>query len=432
LCNDTGPYAVNLLKRRMKRPVFPLSLAATAALILLSFSGCLKNNITRTYTVMEPVLKSKSVVLEQVKADDPEPLVTAGKIYIRGNYLFVNELNKGVHIINNADPAHPRSVSFIPIPGNVDIAVSGDYLYADMFADMLTINIEDPVNAYLSSVTANVFPERIYAGSSFLPDTSMVVVDWIRKEITVQVDDQRPDICAGCVFDLAANSGPAKAPIPGIGGSMARFAVVNRSLYTVNNSSLGVYDITDAARPEIKNNISLGWGIETIYPFENRLFVGSNTGVFIFNIDDPANPKTEGTFSHATACDPVVADHDYAFVTLRSGTACSRASNQLDILDISDVLQPKLLKTYDFSNPHGLGKDGNLLFICDGNQGLKIYDATDVLDLKLIKHIKDMPAFDVIPWNNNLILTSATGLYQFDYSNRNNIRLQSVIKTGAK
>lgn len=384
---------------------------------------------------MEPVLQSKSVVLDHVKSDMPAPLVTAGKIYIRGKYLFINELNKGIHIVDNADPDDPRFVSFIPIPGNVDIAVSGNYLYADMFTDMLTINIEDPRDARLESVTANVFPERIYQGSGFRPDTSMVVVDWVIKEVSVPVSDVGPGNCLNClVYDAAfatANSGP-KAAIPGIGGSMARFAVVNRNLYTVNNTSLGVFDITEAAHPEKKNNISLGWGIETIYPFENRLFVGSNSGMFIFNIDEPANPKAEGTFSHVTACDPVVADHDYAFVTLRTGAACAGISNQLDVLDISDVMQPKLLKTYSFSNPHGLGKDGDLLFICDGSQGLKIYDAADVMDLKLIQHIADIPAFDVIPWNNNLILTSTAGLYQFDYSNRSDIRLRSVIKPTVK
>src|SRR5690606_38062999 len=104
--------------------------------------------------------------------------------------------------IDNADPTDPRFISFIPIPGNVDIAVSGNYLYADMFTDMLTINIEDPVNAHLETVTPNVFQERIYAASGFRPDTSMVVVDWILKEVTTPVADPPTGICPTClVYD---------------------------------------------------------------------------------------------------------------------------------------------------------------------------------------------------------------------------------------
>jgi hypothetical protein len=150
--------------------------------------------------------------------------------------------------------------------------------------------------------------------------------------------------------------------------------------------------------------------------------------MFIYNINQPEVPEKEGGFSHAKACDPVVADGKYAFVTLRTGNLCAGTSNQLDVLDITNVLDPQLIKTYSLSNPHGLGIDGDLLFICDGVEGVKIYDATDVRDLKLIKHLQGLTAYDVIPWNGNLIVIGRNGLYQFDYSNRNDIRLLSTIK----
>lgn len=55
----------------------------------------------------------------------------------------------------------------------------------------------------------------------------------------------------------------------GIGGSMARFAVVGDHLYTVNNTSLQLYDISLPADPVKDSEVKLGVGIETIFPYAN-------------------------------------------------------------------------------------------------------------------------------------------------------------------
>lgn len=81
-------------------------------------------------------------------------------------------------------------------------------------------------------------------------------------------------------------------------------------------------------------------------------------------------------------------------------------------------------------NPHGLGIDDDALFVCDGSAGLKIYDATDIS--KISQNLKfqygDITALDVIPFNNVLMMISEDGLYQYDYSDLENITLLSDIK----
>jgi len=79
------------------------------------------------------------------------------------------------------------------------------------------------------------------------------------------------------------------------------------------------------------------------------------------------------------------------------------------------------------TNPFGLAKDGNYLFICDGRDGLKVYDASAVNNLKLLKHIPGMEAYDVIAWNKRLLLVTDKGLRQYDYSDIRNIQLLSTI-----
>ena len=79
------------------------------------------------------------------------------------------------------------------------------------------------------------------------------------------------------------------------------------------------------------------------------------------------------------------------------------------------------------SNPHGLSKDANTIFICDGTGGLKIYNAADVSNLQLIKQITGIETFDVIAFNGNALVVTKDGLYQYDYSDLNNIHLRSKI-----
>jgi hypothetical protein len=177
----------------------------------------------------------------------------------------------------------------------------------------------------------------------------------------------------------------------------------------------------------ISNAISAGWDIETIYPFQSKLFLGSMGGVFIFDISQPENPIQEGTFVHATACDPVIADDSYAYVTLREGTSCGPTDNELQVINIKDLQSPSLIKSYAMTNPQGLTKDNNQLFICDGTDGLKMYDVSDPANAVLKKHISGSETYDAIAWNKDLIVVAKDGLYQYDYSNPGDLVLKSKL-----
>jgi hypothetical protein len=79
------------------------------------------------------------------------------------------------------------------------------------------------------------------------------------------------------------------------------------------------------------------------------------------------------------------------------------------------------------TNPHGLAKDGNLLIICDGRDGLKFYNATDVRNLVLQKHITGLETYDVIAMNGWALVVATDGLYQYDYTSVNNVILISKL-----
>lgn len=218
----------------------------------------------------------------------------------------------------------------------------------------------------------------------------------------------------------------------GQGGSMARFAIKGNYLYVVDNQSLNVLDISNLDDPQFIDKIEIGFGIETIFPFKDNLFLGAQDGMYIYDITNPESPSQTSVYEHITSCDPVVVNDSLAFVTLRNGGSCQTGftEDQLDIIDISDLDYPINLVSHEMTEPYGLGLDSIILFICHGEEGLGIYDVSNIYSLKIVDFKTNISAYDVIPYNKNLLVVGETGFYQYDYSNLNNITLISQILIG--
>lgn len=399
-------------------------------LSILLLNSCVKDNCTNSYSFYVPEYKTSAQVRNNIKSTSATMLHKPGKLFIKGNYLFINDIDRGIHIYDNSNPSSPKPIAFINIPGNMDMAVKGNMLYADLYMDLVAIDITNPLNVQAKYFVDDVFPFRRYI-NGIVQDSSKIITNWIKKDTIINIpckeniDRNNPILFQGGILMLRSSSFVAASPF-GIGGSMARYSIVENSLFTVTDSKLNVFEIK-TEKPQLINKVDIGFGIETVYPFKNKLFIGSNTGMFIYDVSQPGQPVKLGQFNHVLSCDPVIADDDNAFVTLRSGTNCRRGVNQLDVLDIKNLTQPALLKSYDMNNPHGLSKDGNILFVCDGKNGLIVYDATNPTDLKQITHIKNLDTYDVIALNNIAIVVAKDGVYQFDYSNIHAIKQISKI-----
>jgi hypothetical protein len=200
---------------------------------------------------------------------------------------------------------------------------------------------------------------------------------------------------------------------------------------------LKIFDIEDAANPKYypDRNLLVGFNIETIFPMDTLLFIGSRDGMYLYDITEPRFPLFLSQVSHIRSCDPVVAQDNYAYVTLNTNVSnCGNvANNVLNIYDITIPSEPSLKKTLPMNGPTGLGVDGNKLFVCD--RGLKVFNISDPLNIKQIDDLGDIDqvniraAYDVIPMNGLLILVAKEGLFQFDYTGE---RLKFVSKIEIK
>jgi hypothetical protein len=407
-------------------------------LVLASYS-C-KDKIQDTYMVNEPIYLSYADLRSSFHVKSADEIIQPGKIYYKDHFIYVNEYQKGIHVIDNTNPSDPQNLKFIEIPGNVDLAIKDSILYADSYVDLLAIDISNLNDIKEVTRIENAFPYMI-------PDYTVGVVGNVDSqkgivtgyqlvEKTEKVDpannqwNRYPYWSEDKMFvsNMPGNA-VSNANNVGVAGSMARFALYQNFLYAVENSSLKLFDITTPATPVAKTDIYVGWNIETIFPYNDKLFIGSGTGLYIYGLNDPSNPSLISQFRHASSCDPVVVKGDYAYVTLRSGNLCGDAASQLDVIDLTNIEFPVLLKDYPMEEPYGLGIDDSLLFVCDGSAGLKIYNSSDpqAIDSNQIATYPDVNAFDVIPLGEVLLMAGKDGLYQYNYSDPKNITLLSFI-----
>lgn len=426
----------------MKTKLFSFQTSVLLVALLTVFLTSCRDKVYEelTYMANVPVYMDLNSFRTSVMKTEPQEMVQPGKIYLYNNYIFINELQKGIHVIDNSNPAAPNQIAFINILGNVDMAVKENILYADSYIDLVAIDISDLQNPVEIGRIKNAFPNVIPAINDAYPVYGLdfskgVVVGWEKKEVVEVIE--RGTVYRGDYLFLdnvgMPQLGSSEVGIvggnAGKGGSLARFTITADHLYTVYNTQLKVFNIAQPSEMTMENEVALNRMVETIYPFEGRLFLGTTTGMLVYNLNNPSLPAFVSVFEHITSCDPVIVDGNYAYVTLRSGNNCNNLVNLLEVVDISSIDHPFSVKTYPMFNPHGLSIDNKTLFICDGDAGLKVYDATDPLEIHQhqLAHFQDIKSYDVICNNGLLLMIGADGLYQYDYTNLNNLHLLSAM-----
>jgi len=404
---------------------FSVFWGVSAILIVFLNTSCTDNcEVTHSYVTYQPVYLTTQKIRESVEYLPAREINSPGRIYYKDDYLYINEAGEGIHVIDNRNPEQPKKLGFVNIPGNFDLAAKRNYLYADSYVDLVVFDISDPSNVIEVNRELSVFANyEFYVG--LWDENNGLIVEWEESvvnqtfnsdcEMGNQIYYDDVAILAEGSFSQRMNNAPIADANTGIGGSLAKFTIYDDYLYTINSGEMRLFDIGNLSEPETGATIQLGWGIETLFPYDDKLFVGSSNGMHIYDNQNPESPVWLSTYEHINSCDPVVVQGDYAYVTLRSGTECVGFTNQLDIVDISDLNDPQLHKTYPMQNPHGLGIDGTCLFITEGEFGLKFFDASDVDNITLISHQQALSAIDVIPLNDNLMVIGNDGFYQYEY-----------------
>jgi len=415
----------------------------SALVFILAFTSACTDKVYETFNANDPVYMSYEDLRSAVKMTEAREMNNPGKIYFKDQYIFINEKMIGVHVYDVSDPTNPQNKGFIEIPGNIDIAIKENILYADSYIDLVSIDVSSFSAIAEVGRVQKIFPYTLPKYNEKFPlakldETKGVVVGWEEKSVRQEIEQRYYPTYnwkLNAETDMASYSsggvGGVAGSTYGVGGSMARFGLYMDFLYIVNQNSLLTFKLKSNSEVTLLDTKPQGWNVETIFITDNHLFLGTQSGLIVQSLKVPERPTQIGSFTHVTSCDPVVIKGDLAFVTLKGGTTCRGGTlNQLDVVKMSDGYSKfTLLKSYQMYGPQGLGIDDDLLFICDGDAGLKIYNAADPLTITghVVASFPSINAYDVIPMNNYLFLIGETGFLLYDYSNIQNIKQIGII-----
>jgi hypothetical protein len=369
---------------------------------------------TRTrFLITSSILVLVLTVGWEDRSSTPPP-VRFAKMYLYDQTLYISELTRGVRQLDISIPQSPADRGLIKIDENHDTALRGTpdgrrILYADSYADLVVLDVTNPSVPFMVDTLRNIFGQA-YAmrWGDNLPFGQWEGVPMRRVGGW--------EGCMGCTetvmyepiptSEIATLDAAGRGSTTSRGGSMARFAVIDGYLYCVDYNQLYVFDIGDPTKPRFVNRTSIGWGIETIFPYGDYLFIGGQNGMYIYSKFDPRSPKFVSTYEHVRACDPVVVEGSLAYVTLRGGTRCGTVVSALHILDIVDLFKPKLLKSYPLPQPIGLDVRNKVAYVCDDSTGVYILDTSDLTTIRELARITDKPGYDTILHNDLLIVAS--------------------------
>jgi hypothetical protein len=369
----------------------------------------------------------------------PRELVKPGKICFKGSYLLVVEYFEGIHFIDVSNPASPQNKAFVEVPGCVDVAMKDDFLYADSYVDLVILNISDINNIREAGRMNDILPYTLpVAENDRLPYGKIdkekgIVTGWQEGREKRELETESyPYYPVNDGMYWSGEMGLIASPDVEIGGgsigksgSMARFGMYDNYLYLANgNYQLHIMNISNPTQP-VQEEVQFVGLVETMFIHDRHIFFGTPIGMEVYSLKVPSVPQWIGRYSHITSCDPVVVQDSIAYVTLRGGTVCNGDVNRLDVVKMTnDYSAYELVASYGMSGPYGLGIDGNVLFICDGKEGLKVFDATDYTTITghPLAHFPQIQTYDVIPVNGYLFMIGDDGFYLYDYSDITNIR----------
>ena len=277
----------------------------------------------------------------------------------------------------------------------------------------------------ISSVTTNSGP--INNAIAIVADANLAVSE-VKTAVMDENDDFMNDILDDQLvyLDFASNVIP-KSSVPSSFsgnsndaiGTLNRIAKYNDHIYIVSNNNMII--LKDDAQGLSSNVVrieNIKEEMETVFPYKDKLFIGSKASMSIFDISNANTPVELYDFEHAKSCDPVFPIDNVAYVTLRTAdfSECPGNINALLTINISDLSNPKQVAETQLASPYGMTEVKSHLFVGNGENGLSIFDISNPLEPELVNTQTDVVAYDIIanPGNPDFIfITGNEGMKQY-------------------
>lgn len=256
-------------------------------------------------------------------------------------------------------------------------------------------------------------------------------------------------LLASCEGEISNNSLSTSDTNSGAGGSVtasgtaqsgsySQMTIYNGFMYAIDNQDLLTFEVISGGKTNLLNKQEVGFNIETILVFDGHLLIGSNTGMFVYEITPNGVPARKSKFDYSllqldvTPCDPIVANKDVAYSTLYTSVTsegpCSRTVSiqRLVAINITNLSNPTLIRQYNVLTPRGLGVLDNLLFLCNDSNGLTVMDISDPKNIQEVSRLDGFTAYDIIVKQTSILVIGDKEIRQYDITDPESLKLISV------
>ena len=293
----------------------------------------------------------------------------ANDVYVRDSHAFLAD-DSGFYVVNVSNPATPSLDSYTPtdlpashvlVNDNYAYLTVMDYTYTPFAGSLLVFDISNLASpALVGHYDSLVNVTDICAWGSYL---------YVSQDVGLK------DVL---ILDIANPASPQTAGIWDSYGSHANAVYAyNGLLFVVLDGfaiELEILDIgANPTQPPRASAIDLPWGnTETprdVFVSESRAYLATGTWrtgtVWVYDVADPGNPNLISFPSASGIAGRVCVSDDHIFV-LQLGESGSTYDN-LEV--VSHSANPAFRLS---TNAHNIFAVGSLVFVADGNSGLRI------------------------------------------------------------
>jgi hypothetical protein len=361
----------------------------------------------------------------------------ADAVATSGNFAFV--AGDSLHVINVSNPASPTQAGALEIPDfyfNVDVAVSGNFVYIGTsgLLNLLIVDVSNPAspteigvfksNDWVDGVAVNgdfVYLANENAGlriiSVAIPASPIEVGFFDTKAVAVKV------AVSGSHAYVADNIGLRSIEVSNFANpTEASFFATSDTPLGVEVSENHAYLSVGAAGLKISAIVAsletkgctstTTCGGEVAINGDLAYFADGEGGLRIFDVSAPANPSEVGAIVTEGVPVSVAVSGNYAYVTAVFGG--------LRIFDVSNPASPTEVGFYANCCARSVDVSGNFAFVAGVAAGLRIIDVSNPAAPTEVSFFQPqrVSAWDVRVSGNYAYLADRTsGLRIFDVSN---------------
>lgn len=134
--------------------------SSSLLVFIFIFSAC-KDKTFKKYQAYTPVYTSYENFRKPAEFKRPQSISQQGQIYIKDQFLFIIEPEKGIHFIDNSSPSSPQKTGFLSLLGCTGIEIKNQHLFANSFIDLVVFDISSMTNPKEISRVEDAFPEAL-------------------------------------------------------------------------------------------------------------------------------------------------------------------------------------------------------------------------------------------------------------------------------